>query len=187
MKWRTSDPLLLQRAEAAGVPDWVLARLRDSASPGLVRAATRWITDLEADQAHAEELARRLEAAEEAGGPAEGEDTRAAQERIRRRLGLEAARRLAEQDPGGALELLDDTEAPLPLPSARSRFHERVLDLAAREGSLGVLPALTPAEQEELQAARTPEDALTVIVTAARRVRDLARRVRQVGRIQSSS
>lgn len=183
MKGEAYDPLLVQRGEVAGLPDWVLERLRGGGSPGLVRAASRWIADLEAEKAHGEELARRLKAAAAEGSPVEDEeeDIRAAQERIRRNLGLEAARRLAERDPGGALSLIDDTEASLPRPTARSRAQERVLDLAAREGSLGVLPALNPEEHEALQAARTPEEALDVIITAARRVKNLARKAREVG------
>jgi hypothetical protein len=183
VKARAQDLLLVQRGAAAGLPGWVLERLRGGGAPGLIRAATRWIEDLEAEQAHGVELARRLEAADRAGEPEpdKEEDTRAAQDRIRRALGLEAARRLAEQDPGGALAVLDDTGTPLPRPSGRSRAHERVLDLAAREGSLGVLPALTPTEHEALQQSRTPAEAMNVIITAARRVKTLAREAREVG------
>lgn len=181
---------LLQRGEAVGLPPWLLDRLGadrgGGASEGLIRAATRWITELEAAQAHQAELAQRLAAADHAPDdvpdPApdheSGEDTRAVQQRIRRQLGLEAARGLAARDPGGALALLDDTEGPLPLHSARSRARQRMLEFAAREGSLGVIPALTPGELDALHGAHCPEDAMDVIIAAARRVRDLANKTR---------
>lgn len=172
------DLALIQRGEAAGLPGWLLERLRSGASQGLLRAATRWISDLEAARAHGHELERRLQ--DMAPEPSlEGEqDTRATQERIRRELGLVAARGLASVDPGGALILLDDTEGPLPQERPPSRARHRLLELATRESGGGAIPALTPEELQALHGTRSAEDALDVIIAAARRVRDLARLAR---------
>ena len=173
------DLELLQRGEAAGLPGWMLARLRGGSSAGLRRAAARWISDLEAARAHGEELERRLGQAGTAEDPDSELDTRALQERARRTLGREAARRLGPQDPGGALTLLDDTEGQLPLARPLSRAQQRMLELAAREGGQGVLPALTEEELQALHGSRTPEDAMDVIINSNETVEKI--RVRFIG------
>ncbi len=176
---------LLVRAEAVGLPARILERVRQDGSGdvAMCEAVERWVEDLEASAAHGEELERRLAEVLPPREVSEDEAERlqldAARQRARRSLGREAARAMAERDPGGALAVLDDTEETRSLPEAEPRAHQRVLDLAARIGGQGAIPTLSAEEHAALLEVQYPDQAMGVIHEAWERINELSGKARR--------
>lgn len=125
-------------------------------------AEERWLDDLETAETAAILVRERLAGRREEGGARE-QAFRAAAERW-----------LARGEPLVALALLDRSAlGPLAAPSLAGdpRAEVPIEAMMARVPGVGGLPALTDAEADSLRQATTPDEALRVIRSARRRLR----------------